>query len=762
MLANADFIHAKSDNKNTKPANIEGHVLDAVTKEPIPYAHILIQGTGIGTTTDINGNFLFRDLNPKEYTLRISCIGYETQEMKVDVVEGKAAHAHVELKITSTILNPVVVSANRNEINRKEAPVIVNVLSAKSFETSNATDLSQALPYQTGVRVEYDCQNCGFPQVRINGLEGPYTQLLIDSRAVMSSLAGVYGLEQIPVNMIERIEVVKGGSSALFGSNAIAGTINIITKEPIKNTFSVSSEFMSSSKDAWGTNFNANAAFVNKNKRMGASFYQTFRKRTPFDADDDGFSEIGMLDARSFGTKSFFKITEKNKLTFEYHTTSEERRGGNAFSLPPHEADICEMTQHKIHTGGLTYDFLSLDGSNRYSVYTSGQYINRNSYYGSHKDPNAYGNSEDITSLFGMQGSNKLNKFIFLPAVLTYGAEFNANNLNDNVIGYDIHTKQSTRVVGAFLQSEWTSKHFNFLVGGRLDKHNLIKNLIFSPRLNAMYKPNANMQFRASYGSGYRPPQAFDEDLHVTQVGGLSLRTHLAKDLKPEYSNSITLSADLYHNFSPLWQGNLLIEGFFTDLKDVFALRIIEYDTLENTMIQERYNASGARVRGVSLTAKIAYKEINTLSIGFTHQSNKYKHTEYWSTDIQNRSKTGTDNLLRTPNNYGFLSLNYQPLTPLEINLTGTYTGRMYVSHYAGYIDSDRLEHTPDFWDLNLNLSYTIRIFKDISLKIGAGIKNIFNAYQKDFDKGVDRDAKYIYGPTQPRTIFISAKIFSK
>ncbi|MDR1847824.1 MAG: TonB-dependent receptor [Bacteroidales bacterium] len=748
----------KRDKTENNPASIEGHVFDEQTKEPIAFANILVKGMQKGTTSDLDGNFILRNLQPATYILKVSFVGYETIEKEVVVSAGKTTHAHIELKTANTLLNPVVVSANRNEINRKEAPTIVNVLSDKAFEASNAHDLSQALPFQTGVRVEYNCQNCGFPQVRINGLEGPYTQLLIDSRAVMSSLAGVYGLEQIPVNMIDRIEVVKGGSSALFGSNAIAGTINIITKEPVSNTFSISTNLESLNGSATSSNINANAAFIRKDKRFGASFYQTFRKRTPFDYDKDGFSELGMLDARSFGTKTFFKMNNLNKLTLEYHTTEEERRGGNAFEQPAHQADICEMTNHKIHTASLTHDYITLNGLNHYSVYSSVQYIDRNSYYGSYKDPNAYGKSDDLTLLFGVQGSNKFAKLLFLPATLTYGAEFNANTLNDKVLGYNISMHQSTQTGGIFLQSEWTSSHFNFLIGGRLDKHNLINDLIFSPRMNILYKPSDNMQFRASYGAGYRPPQAFDEDLHVTQVGGLSLRTHLAQGLRPEYSHSLNLSADLYHSFSRNIEANLLLEGFYTELQDVFALRVIDYDTINSTMVQERYNASGARVAGISLTAKIAYKTFNTLSIGYTHQNNRYRKTEFWSSD---ETVQGTDKMLRTPDNYGFISLNYQPVTPLELNITGTYTGSMTVPHYAGYIASDCLEQTPDFYDINLSTSYTFNIYRDISLKLTLGIKNMFNAFQQDFDKGIDRDAGYIYGPMQPRTLFIAAKIYS-
>ena len=159
-------------------------------------------------------------------------MGYTTQVKKVTVSKDFVVDMHFVMEEESIMTDEVVVSANRNETSRKVAPVVVNVMSNKLFEIVNSTDLAKSLNYQSGLRVENNCQNCGFPQVRINGLEGPYSQILINSRPVMSALSGVYGLEQIPINMIERVEVVRGGGSALFGANAVGGTINIITKRP--------------------------------------------------------------------------------------------------------------------------------------------------------------------------------------------------------------------------------------------------------------------------------------------------------------------------------------------------------------------------------------------------------------------------------------------------------------------------------------------------------------------------------------------------
>lgn len=218
---------------------ITGHVIEKGSENSLPYATVLIVETGEGTVTDAEGYFRFKGIPAGNYTLKVQSIGYNTQTKRITVGKDFTVDMHFVMEEETIMTDEVVVSANRNETSRKVAPVVVNVMSNKLFETVNSNNLAKSLSYQSGLRVENNCQNCGFPQVRINGLEGPYSQILINSRPVMSALSGVYGLEQIPTNMIERVEVVRGGGSALFGANAVGGTINIITKDPVSNSFQV-------------------------------------------------------------------------------------------------------------------------------------------------------------------------------------------------------------------------------------------------------------------------------------------------------------------------------------------------------------------------------------------------------------------------------------------------------------------------------------------------------------------------------------------
>ena len=294
----------KNDKEVTSPtdANIFGHVVDKATGEHLPGITIILKGTTIGSVTDDSGHYMLKNLPEGEFTIEVSFVGFKTVTKKVTTGKGKTQELNFELEEDLISLEGVVVSANRNETKRRLAPTLVKVLSPTVFEKTNSTTLAQGLVFQPGVRVENDCQNCGYSQVRINGMEGKYTQILIDSRPIFSALAGVYGLEQIPANMIERVEVIRGGGSALFGSSAIAGTINIITKEPIRNSGSFGHTISNlDGSGAYDNNTTLNLSWVSSDNKMGAYIYGQNRYRSAWDSNGDGFSELPKLKNQTIG-----------------------------------------------------------------------------------------------------------------------------------------------------------------------------------------------------------------------------------------------------------------------------------------------------------------------------------------------------------------------------------------------------------------------------------------------------------------------------
>lgn len=748
--------------------SIYGHIIEDLTETDVPYASVLIVETGQGLNADEYGKFQFNHLPEGEYTVKVQLIGYETQEQKVKVRKDRPVEMHVKLAVLGIMADEVVVSASRNAVRRCEAPVVVNVLNEKLFEQTNSNDLAKSLNYQSGLRVENNCQNCAFPQVRINGLEGPYSQILINSRPVVSALSGVYGLEQIPVNMIDRIEVVRGGGSALFGANAVGGTINIITKEPVQNSFSASTGLSCMDGDAWEQVANANASLVSSDGVYGVALYESYRNRNHYDRDGDGFSEVGELNANTFGLNAYYKPSHYGKLNLEYHTTNEFRRGGNKFDLEPFQTDITEQTKHIINSGGVSYDQFFDNYKHKMSIYGSVQHIDRNSYYGAQQNPDAYGKTDDITWVAGGMYVGNYSKVLFSPATFTAGVEYQNNSMHDVMVGYNRDMKQDVEIFGAFLQNEWKMKLFTLLAGFRIDSHNLIDDPIFSPRVNLMYKPTDKFQTRLTWSTGFRAPQAYDEDLHITAVGGEGTLISLANGLKPEKSNSFSGSIDWVFNLGH-WQANVLLEGFYTDLRDVFVLETIGHDDSGN-MLQERRNGSGARVYGANLDFKIAHGRDIALQLGFTAQRSRYKEYEYWS---ENPDVAPTKDMWRTPDYYGYFTLSGTPFGNFDWSLSAVYTGRMHVPHFAPdkseipadypytYIDNDVMEHTPSFFDFNAKVGYTFVLKDHMKLQVNAGVQNIFNEFQKDLDQGGYRDSGYFYGPTAPRTFFVGLKFFN-
>lgn len=735
---------------------IAGHVIVKGTEESIPFATVMILGTNRGAVSNEEGQFEFRKLAAGKYTLRVQVMGYKTQEKTITVSAEATSVVHFQMEEVSFTTDEVVVSVNRNEVSRKAAPVVVNVMSAKLFETVNSTDLAKSLNFQSGLRVENNCQNCGFPQVRINGLEGPYSQILINSRPIISALSGVYGLEQIPVNMIERVEVVRGGGSALFGANAVGGTINIITKDPINNSFQVASTMSNMNGKSWEQYMGGNVSLVAKDNSYGIALYETYRNRNPYDADGDGFSELGKLNMNTFGMRAYYRPNYFSRINVEYHTTNEFRRGGNKFNLQPHEADITEQTKHIINSGGVSYDRYWGE-KHKMSVYGSIQHTDRNSYYGAQKDMNAYGKTNDLTWVVGGMYVGNMDRCLFAPATFTGGVEYQSNSLHDVMTGYHRDMQQDVRIAGGFVQNEWRLNRWTMLVGARLDKHNLIDHPIFSPRVNFLYKPSDNLQARLTYSTGFRAPQAYDEDLHVTAVGGEGVQIRLADGLREERSNSFSGSVDWSFPMGH-WQSNILLEGFYTDLHHVFVLEDIGEDQ-NGDKIKERRNGSGAKVYGVNLDAKVAHGREAQLQLGFTVQRSRYNRAEVWTSEGEEEQTT--KRMPRTPDYYGYFTFTSAPLKNFDFSLSGTYTGKMIVPHMAGYIEKSRMEHTPQFMDLNLKLNYTFVLKDHIKMQVNGGVQNIFNSFQKDLDKGEFRDAGYFYGPTQPRTYFVGIKIMN-
>lgn len=737
-------------------ANVVGHVIDKKTGEHIPYVTIRLVDTNYGTMTDATGHYFLKNVEDGKYRIEASCIGYLSQASNITIKNGKTQEVNFHLQEDVMQLEQIVVTGNKGEVKRRNSSTLVGVINMKTFDLVSASSLADGLNYQPGVRVENNCQNCGFTQVRINGLDGHYSQVLMNSRPVFSALAGVYGLEQIPANMIDRVEVMRGGGSALFGSSSIGGTINIITKDPIVNSAEVAhtSTFtgMTGSID---NNTTVNASVTTDNNKLGLMLYGQNRDRASYDHDGDGYTEIGEIKSKTLGARAFMRPSDNTRLTLEYRATEEFRRGGDQLDVPAHEANVTEQTDHQIHGGDINFNYWTDDQKVKWNVYASMQDTKRDSYYGSGMDPNAYGTTHDLVVLGGAQYTLAMDNLLFMPAEFMVGAEYNHNYLHDVTLGYDHNHLQKVNIFSGFVQNEWRNDMWGFLVGARIDKHSLVDNVIVSPRANIRFNPSKQANFRLSYSTGFRAPQAFDEDFHVAVVGGERVVTVLADGLKEESSHSMSLSGDLYFNIGDV-QTNLLVEGFYTTLDDVFALRTIGQDALGNEVL-ERYNGSGATVFGGNLELRAVFSSHLSVQGGVTLQRSQYKELEQWS---DNEEVPATKNMFRTPDAYGYFTLNYNPVKPLTLGLSGTFTGPMWMQHYEGSgTPIDVAERTKSFADVGFKAAYDFKFFDYATLQLNAGVHNIFNSFQDDFDKGELRDSGYMYGPMMPRSVYIGIKM---
>ncbi len=763
-------------------ATIIGKISDE--KVSLQGVSVYIPKLNSGTLTDKEGNYVFKDLKEGSYTLKIRFVGFKTIEENVEVKDGETIVRNFTLQEDALNLGEVVVTGTRNQIERYNSPVIINTISNRTFEATQSLAISEGLNFSPGLRIENNCQNCGFTQLRMNGLEGAYSQILINSRPVFSALAGVYGLEMLPASMVDRIEVVRGGGAVMYGGNAIAGTVNIITKDPFQNSFEVGINQSFTNFETPDRTITFNGAVVSEKMDKGITFFGYNRERAPWDANGDGFSEMVKMKSNTFGFDAFWNTSERRKLKLGVYNINEFRRGGNNFDLFPHQTDLTEQLQHNIISSNISYEQCSKNYKHKFSAYGSLQRVNRDSYYGGGgrvikegdtltEDDilaiNAYGSSKDISLAGGLLYNYEISKKF----MLTSGMEYIYNDVTDEMPGYDRAIDQQVGTLGTYAQLEIKpTDKLTFLLGGRFDNVNINgvydladdryedkKTLnVLVPRLSAMYKIRNDLKVRASFAQGYRGPQAFDEDLHIETVGGSARFIKLDPNLITERSNSALLSFN-YDKMLGRNQMNFVVEGFYTQLNNPFILS--EQTELPNGLaVITKRNGDGASVQGVNIEANKAFGSKLIFQSGLTLQTATYnEEEEIWADEDEIIAPTVTNRILRTPNAYGYFTLVYNPTKALSLSYSGVITGPMDVPHVIDP-ETERtvIKKTPSFFENNIKIVYTIKAKEGFRVQLFGGIQNIFNSFQNDFDLGAERDAGYVYGPLRPRSLFMGLK----
>jgi outer membrane receptor for ferrienterochelin and colicins len=719
---------------------VSGRVLDS-SGAALPGASIAVIAIESGTVTGADGTFCLTNLPAGDHRLQVTLDGFATRITAVRVTDGAAGPLTITL--VQGIREHVVVTATRTSRRLDDVPIRTEVISRELMARSGARTLADAVEYTTGVRVENNCQNCNFSQIRLLGLDGPYTQILVDGQAVVSSLAQVYGIEQIPTRMIERIEVVKGGGSALYGPGSVGGVVNIIPREPARTGGLV--ELRS---DTFGgdpnLSFNGSLDWVAPNRQTFVTAFGQIDRVRPFDIDGDGFTEVSRRELQATGVRvNRYQLDGRAKLTFDLTHLQEDRRGGDSLHLPPDQALIAEaIDSQRLAVSGTWFHSVSKRFDYRLTMSVAD--TTRDSYYGTGRDPNAFGDTRNRVAVFDTQ----LNHYAGRHTV-SWGAQLSTEALDDRQPAYNRHTDVSYTNAGLYVQDDWSfAPRWQLLYGLRADTHTALNTPVVSPRLAVMHSPVPALDIRLSMARGFRAPQVFDEDLHLSSVAGNIRIIHVDPDLREERSANYMAGFEWKPELGP-GQGLLEVNGFYTSLNELFNVQ--EADD-PGTAISEfrKVNFGTAQVYGLEVNAGWGIGDTFVLQGGIVEQRARFGQPE---------PDFGSLEFFRTPRRYANFTSTWRVPRVADLFAAARYTGPMTAPHYAGYIAEDRLETTRSFVLFDLAVSKTFRASAGKGVTIGVTARNLTNAYQPDVDRGPFRDSAYVYGPRFPRTIGASIRV---
>lgn len=716
---------------------------------PLELANITLEGTGFGSATDGSGTFTIGNIPAGTYRVTVSTIGYKTSIQTIKLSANEHLSLEVQLDKEEAALNEVVITATMKEVSKLESPVPVEVYTAKFFKSNPSASIFDALQNVNGVRPQINCNVCNTGDIHINGLEGPYTMVLIDGMPVVSGLATVYGLSGIPQALIDRVEIVKGPASTLYGSEAVGGLINIITKKPSSTPVLSVDTFGTS----WGE-FNLDMASKFKLNSTAESLLGVnyFRYQNPVDKNGDNFTDVTLQHRISVFNKWQILRKDNRQFSFAARYVYEDRWGG-------------EMDWSKAYRGG--------DQIYGESIYTS-----RWELFGNYQLPMR----ENILVQFSFNGHNQNSVYGDVPyladqkigfAQLTWnktlgkhdvltGLTYRYTYYDDNTPAtasagdLDINKPNHTHLPGLFVQDE-ISMHPNhkLLVGLRYD-YNTIHGSILTPRLN--YKWNSkdrNNILRVGIGNGYRVANVFAED-HAALTGARSVV--FLNDLRPEksWNANINFVKKLYMDQGTFMQldgtvfytyfDNKIIADFYSDPNKIL------YDNLDGYAISQ----------GISVNTNVVFAGGLKILAGATLM-------DVYSVEDSKR----TDQLF-TEQFTGVWNVSY---SISNLNLKLDYTGNLYGPMRLPLLsETDPRKPQSPWWSIQ-NVQLT-KGFGE-AMEIYGGVKNLLNwtpakgnpfiiARAHDpFDKkvvfdtngnavstpenpyGLTFDPSYVYGPNQ-------------
>jgi len=713
---------------------------------PLPFANVYLEGTTKGTTTSSDGSFTIQNIKEGQYTLIASYTGFNTLKKRIEVIDNLKINFEL---IQNQSLDEVVVTGTLKAVNRLESPVPVEVYTSAFFKKNPTPNIFEALQNVNGVRPQLNCNVCNTGDIHINGLEGPYTLVLIDGMPIVSGLSTVYGLSGIPNSLIDQIEIVKGPASSLYGSEAVGGLINVITKHPDNAPIF----FADSNISGWGE-INTDVGFkTNVGEKasvlVGANY---FNYSNPIDNNNDNFTDLTLQDRISVFQKWNFKRKSNKKLSVAGRFFYEDRWGG-------------ELQWNKSYRGGNEVYGESIY-TTRYELL--GEYqlpvkenMNFQFSYSDHDQNSVYGDTPYLAQQRIAFGQLTWDK----PTIkndLLFGITGRYNYYNDNTTA----TIEADKIFipSVFVQDEITlTEKQKLLLGLRYD-YDKRHGSIVTPRLAYRYKPTDNDIFRINAGTGFRVVNLFTEE-HAALTG--SRDVVIEEALNPEQSYNINLNylKKIYTTKGMIFTVDASL--WYTHFTNAI---IPDYDTNPNQIIYDNLDGYSTS-KGVSLNVDVIFGSGLKGSLGVTFQDVKQTENNVTTRQILTEKFTGT---------WSFSYKNY------PTNLTFDYTGNIYGPMRLPLLsDLDpRQDYSPTWSIQNIQATYDgLENFE-----IYGGVKNLLNwtpnngnpfiiARADDpFDNNVQFDAQgnaqatpdnpygltfdpsYVYGPNQGRRVFLGIR----
>jgi outer membrane receptor for ferrienterochelin and colicins len=698
---------------------IKGVVVDE-NDQPMPGAAVRIVGTTFGAGTNSNGEFIIRLDEAKQHTLQVSFIGYDPQTVNT-VASLKPAELQVKLKPSTNVLNDVVVTGSFIEKPLKDVPVITRVISQKDIQALNPMNVETLLQYELpGLQIRYNSMSQQ-PEISYQGMEGEYMLFLIDGERISGEGADHnVDFTRFNVDDIERIEVIKGAQSTIYGSNALGGVINIITKTTERPfTANLSARYAGSN----GQKYTGSMGL--KKDRLTSYSSLTFRTKDTYTiGDPEGKTTV---TESSDGTTSETVQAPSSTTVWGYNIWDFMQKLGYTINEKL-SADIkgtYYRNQRDIRTGRLYQEYFvdySFSGKIKYLL-SENQQITAGYIYDNYKKDNHYFRIDSTyTNYRNIKQTPRLDYTgTFGKHTISAGFEGDVEYLKHYMLEDSSHV--SNQAYAFYAQEAWNiTKELNVVAGMRADYHEKYHWHI-TPKVSALWRAVDVLTFRAGYAQGFRSP-SLKELYQAYDMGGLGwFMLYGNPDLKPETSDQYSLSAE-YNN-----------EGF--NLSVAFAhnrfKNKIAYLSLNDGSSDMQYvNAEKAKASSVEsiLRYRFGFGLTATGSYAYT---NDHTEVDGRNTSIV-RPHTATFNVMYS-RKFGKIGVNG--------SLNGQW-GAKFDTYSRTTNDDGTYTYTKTTYDARTICSLNTGVVLPRGVSLNVGVDNLLNYKDKAADSSLQTPQKGI------------------